>query len=248
MKQNHAVSFPRRGTLAPYPCSLVGVLTTTEGLLSFAAHPQPETCDVVEVRLGEIPPASCNWQQACRLIQAAGIPVLVTPRNTLEGGRLEDAAPERLSCFADALTCADALDIEWGSALRDEVLTLASKHGMATILSYHDFARTPSGGELDALLAAMRLLAPQAILKVAAMVRDPVDVTTLQTALNNHPQPVCLIGMGSPGAETRTMLPRAGSCLAYAWLDAPSAPGQPSCAELRQTITSGTPSNAGKRP
>jgi len=228
--------------LTPTACTLVGVLTTREGLLSFAASPHVSVCDAVEVRLGEIEPDSCDWTEACQAIQAAGVPVLITPRNTLEGGRLLDAAPERFALFEQAVTCANAVDIEWASTLRDDVLAMAAKGGTTVVLSYHDFTRCPTAGQLDALLLAMRNHAPGAILKIAAMVHAPEDIALLDNALHNHAPPLCLIGMGSKGAATRSTLPHAGSCLAYAWLDAPSAPGQPSCAELRRAIIAARPS------
>jgi 3-dehydroquinate dehydratase-1 len=48
--------------------------------------------------------------------------------------------------------------------------------------------------------------------------------------------PVCLIGMGILGRETRLTFPREGSCFTYGYLDTAGAPGQYSAAELMRHL------------
>jgi 3-dehydroquinate dehydratase type I len=65
------------------------------------------------------------------------------------------------------------------------------------------------------------------------MIQREEDVATLRQLLaRKWPVPLCVIGMGARGAATRVEFAKLGSCLTYGYLDAPSAPGQPSAAEL----------------
>jgi 3-dehydroquinate dehydratase-1 len=215
--------------------SVVGVLTRLDTLLTSAANPAALPCHLVELRLGEIP-ADAPWEEPCRRLSMGGRPVLATLRNNREGGKWEDEDPARLEIFRRALGCCAAVDVEWQSALRDQVLTLAREAGKPVVCSYHDFSRTPP---LHPLLDLAKSIAqrPAVVVKLALRVNGPEDMVTLRTLLHDpFPAPRCVIGMGELASSTRVDFAREGSCLTYGWLDAPTAPGQPSCEELMRQL------------
>jgi 3-dehydroquinate dehydratase-1 len=126
--------------------------------------------------------------------------------------------------------------VEWNSALREQVLDRAREAGKPVVCSYHDFSRTPP---LNTLLNLARTIAhrPAVVVKLALRVVAPEDIATLRAVLHDpFPAPRCVIGMGDLAASTRVDFAREGSCLTYGWLDAPTAPGQPSCAELMRQL------------
>jgi hypothetical protein len=62
-------------------------------------------------------------------------------------------------------------------------------------------------------------------------------VETLQGLLAEPlEKPLCIIGMGPLGTETRVAFSLVGSCLTYGYLDKPSAPGQMSAARLVERL------------
>lgn len=221
------------------PASVAGVVTTAAMLERAAERPAALPCDLLELRLGEVP-ADAPWEDACQRLAAAGLPVLATLRNRAEGGPWDDADPARLDAFSRALRACAAVDVEWHSALRPRVTALAAAAGRPVVYSFHDFARTPPAGTLLALARAIAAV-PGAVVKMALKVNAPDDLAALRAVLAaDLPAPRCIIGMGPLGAATRVDFARAGSCLTYGWLDHPTAPGQPSCAELRAALA-GTP-------
>jgi 3-dehydroquinate dehydratase-1 len=75
------------------------------------------------------------------------------------------------------------------------------------------------------------------VVKIVTFTTNKADIATLRALLHEEcPAPLCLIGMGPFGAQTRIEFPKLGSCLTYGYLDAPVAPGQISAGELTQLL------------
>lgn len=209
--------------IGPVP-RVVGTVSRAETLLTLP--PQPPRADIVEVRLDLVGPAQPDWLEHCRAIEAAGRPVILTLRSTAEGGNCAVDDPRRIGIYSAALDALSTIDVEWNHPLRESLCRRAAERGKPVIVSYHDFQSTPSADDLEALLERM-LAEPVAIPKIAAMVRDAADQDTLRRVLAvPRTRPVCLIGMGAVGADTRWQFPALGSCLTYGFIDASSAPGQ----------------------
>ncbi|MBC5782381.1 type I 3-dehydroquinate dehydratase [Ramlibacter sp. USB13] len=175
---------------------------------------------------------------------AGGIPVLFTRRSQREGGQpiaLDEPGVLALYEAVAASGTVDAMDFEMGNEAAHvaQVRALTRRHGLALVLSFHDFQRTPADAELDARFAqAQRLEADVA--KVAVMPQSMDDVHRLlgatlraSTAL---PIPVVSMAMGGLGAVTRLAGGAFGSALTFAVGSAPSAPGQIPIADVRGTL------------
>lgn len=208
---------------------VVGTLTTRAGLEAFLAEHR-DACDITEVRLDEIG-VFPGWMEACRKIEAAGRPVMLTLRSTKEGGKCARSRAERRALLTAAATCASIIDVEHNSDSPAELKPGIQAAGKLLLVSYHDFARTPPREVLDKIIATATPHA--AAVKIATMVNTAADLATLEAVLREKRAiPLCLIGMGAMGTRTRTGFPALGSCLTYGFLDAVSAPGQLSAAEL----------------
>jgi 3-dehydroquinate dehydratase I len=202
---------------------VVGVLSSLDGNFPLAG-------DVVEVRLDKTgrPP---DWLERCQAIEGRGKPVLLTVRLRREGGEWPEDDEGRLKIYGEALASLSAVDVELNSVICARVAQQAEKQGRVCLVSHHDFAKTPSLAELEAIVE--RAQQNGAVAKIATMIQSEADVETLRALLGRkQKRPLCVIGMGEAWKETRILFSTLGSCLTYGYLDKPTAPGQISAAEL----------------
>lgn len=195
---------------------------------------QRQGLEIAELRLDRM--AAVSADAARDLIAATrALPVLLTLRAASEGGDYRGSEEARCALLCDLAASGDALDIELAAAGRPAVAAAAKAQGKTLILSRHDFDRTASGDELDDTAAAAQAAGGD-IVKYAGWCGDD---TALQTLIDFAQrcaaagQPCIAIGMGDNehARDARLLLPRAGSCLAFAAVDGASAPGQLGLAE-----------------
>lgn len=157
----------------------------------------------------------------------ASVPTLATIRSAAEGGEwpVENEA-ERLALYEHVLPHVDAIDIENGAKIREQVVNLAKTHNKPVILSYHNFTHTPPSAELIQTIQQMRTAGAD-VCKLAVMTQTVADAQQLTQILLEHNQNDCvIIGMGDYGLLTRVFLAGLGSLFTFAHLGAATAPGQ----------------------
>ncbi len=233
IKPNAALEPPNLEVMVRQFSRVVGTLS---------AFPAPtradELCDIVEVRLdltGETP----DWLNQCRTIMQGARPVLLTIRMKAEGGQWAGDEARRLELFKKGLAEVAAVDVEWRSSIARDVCDLARAAKKAAIVSFHDFAVTPPLKDLEDVVTKAQQIG--SIVKIVTMTNTTADVATLRALLEKKwTVPLCVMGMGAHGAETRVEFPKLGSCLAYGYLDKPLAPGQTSAAELMARLRTST--------
>jgi 3-dehydroquinate dehydratase type I len=227
---------------------LVGVVTSPEAVARFAeTTPSSRVVDLLEVRVDLFPaPAIATWAAAGAALEAAGTPVLVTIRLVAEGGRWARADAERLALYEEALRAGACswVDVEARSPLAPEVTARARARGAKSVVSHHDFVRTPPLAELERIVAACRAAGAD-VPKVATKVNGDDDRAALFALAAAHAGDACVIGMGD--AELRVELPARGSRLAYGWVDAATAPGQLSATEMDARLRAAVPAYAARR-
>ena len=175
---------------------------------------------------------------------AGSVPLLLTRRHRGEGGQpiaIDEPAVVALLGAACEARCVDLIDYELSNAAADlaHLRAVSAAHGVAMIMSYHNFQRTP---DFDTLLGkfeqAQRLGADVA--KVAVMPQDPQDVLTLLGATQRASQtlgvPLISMSMGGLGATSRIMGWIYGSAATFAVGKSSSAPGQIAVEELRSVL------------
>jgi len=175
---------------------------------------------------------------------SGGIPILFTRRREREGGQpiaLDEAGVLALYTEVAQSGCVDLLDFEMDNepAHVAQVRSLARRHGLPLVLSFHDFRATPDDAQLRARFEqAQRLEAD--IAKIAVMPQSAEDVhrllgATLQ-ASRSLAIPVVSMAMGGLGAVTRLCGGAFGSALTFAVGAAPSAPGQIPIEDVRAVL------------
>ncbi len=94
--------------------------------------------------------------ETARAIRAAsgGIPVLLTRRNTTEGGEpIPIAEPAVVAMYTEACKarCVELIDYELSNAPDDlkRLRAVSAEHGVAMIMSYHNFQLTPEPAVID---------------------------------------------------------------------------------------------------
>jgi 3-dehydroquinate dehydratase-1 len=227
---------------------LVGVVSSPEAVARFAkTELSTRVIDLLEVRVDLFDtPTLDACADACARVEATGTPVLVTIRHAEEGGRWARPDADRLPLFLKALDVASWVDVEGESIIGRDVVATAHARGRRAIVSHHDFKRTPSLDDLDRVVAEA-LAAGADIAKVATLVASDADRDVLFQLLARHAGRVCVIGMGDPSSRLRTELPARGSRLAYAYVDAPTAPGQLSVADMDARLRAASPAYAARR-
>jgi 3-dehydroquinate dehydratase-1 len=232
--------------------SLVGVVTAPAAVEVFA-RTSARVVDLLEVRAdlfgAEALADVAAWAAACARVEASGTPVLLTLRLAAEGGRWARPEAERLALYR-AVLARDAcswIDVEAASPIAREVTQAAREHGRRSIVSRHDFARTPPPAELERLLAEC-VDAGADVPKLATKIVTDADRGALLALAAAHAGHACVIGMDdAPGSSLRVDLPARGSRLAYGWVDAPTAPGQLSAVEMDARLRAASPAYAARR-
>lgn len=168
------------------------------------------------------------------------VPLIFTFRSAREGGQRELAADDYIGLNAAAAASgdADAIDVELfaGDEAVRRLTAEARRFGAVSIVSNHDFDKTPPAEELAARLRRMRELGGD-VPKIAVMPRDPGDVLALLQATyavsSDNEGPIITMSMGRLGAVSRVAGGTFGSALTFGAAKNASAPGQLAAAELR---------------
>lgn len=173
------------------------------------------------------------------------IPLLFTFRSHQEGGQKALSAQQIQSLQFAAIKSKyiDLIDIELSSG-DETILSLiqaAKTHCVLTVLSNHDFAKTPSKHEMIARYQKMQSLGAH-ITKIAVMPQSAQDVITLlETAIemkeNSADRPFIAISMGEKGLISRLIGAFSGSAMTFASVGETSAPGQISAEDVNTFLS-----------
>jgi len=171
------------------------------------------------------------------------LPLIVTNRVAWEGGGAADE-PARLDALARAVEhpAVGAVDVEL-AAVRSggcsELLEHARDHGVAVIVSVHDFEGTPDRETLESLLAEAAAVGDVGKLAVTAETRgDVLALLSATHAVTARGGQVATMAMGEAGRHSRAVAPLYGSRIGYAPVDPAdaTAPGQYDLATLRRLV------------
>lgn len=221
---------------------------STRALLAELASILPQSPDLIEWR-ADFFDAIADQQQvlaaASQLRQRAGsVPLIFTRRASHEGGEPlamgEDSVVELYAAIC-ASGDVDFVDYELSQSEhhRRRVRAVSQAHGVAMIVSCHDFDRTPASVDMLATLARAEREGAD-IAKLAVMPRDPSDVLRLlEATLQAHTAlqiPVITMSMGAMGALSRTCGWQYGSSVTFGVGHRVSAPGQIPVGVLRSTM------------
>lgn len=187
-----------------------------------------DCCEMLEWRvdllLEELSAAEVESRQDLRL------PVLVTVRDSEEGGKGDLSLNERREWFMKLMPVATAIDIEVANmeSLSD-VIRAAREKNVAVIGSAHNFEKVFDEKTLREKGDQARSLGAD-LVKIAHYLNEPADLLTgTEWLMENRREgrPAALMGMGKLGPVSRLLHAQAGSRLVYGYLGtSPTAPGQ----------------------
>ncbi|UWG47262.1 3-dehydroquinate dehydratase [Halanaeroarchaeum sp. HSR-CO] len=175
------------------------------------------------------------------------LPLLVTNRPEWEGGERADG-PERIGELVTAVSfdAVEAVDVELDALIdtdvhedASEVLAAAESADVQTVVSSHDFERTPDLSELADRLAQLCALGDVGKLAVTAEHSGQVlDLLRVTYEFSRAGERVATMAMGQPGRHSRVVAPLYGSSIGYAPVDPANAtaPGQYDLAQLRTLV------------
>ena len=128
------------------------------------------------------------------------------------------------------------IEVENNDAYKNELKETAAITGCQTIVSYHDYEKTPVMRELEQLITWC-FEGGADLAKIACQANSMSDAARL-LSLYSLGKPVISIGMGKEGKITRIAASLLGAPFTYASLDAAreTAPGQIDAAKLKQII------------
>lgn len=137
--------------------------------------------------------------------------------------------PRKAAMLLDAVEAGAAfvdIELDLRAALKNELLGAARAADCLVIISHHDFKRTPSRAELDALVGRC-FEAGADVAKLACSVNSPSDCARLVGLLDDA-RDVVVAGMGPLGPRARVAALLAGAPFVYASLTKgrETAPGQ----------------------
>lgn len=175
--------------------------------------------DILELRIDVL--EDPNPDKVQQLIKDISYPTIATNRVQSEGGFFKGSEEERTSILIKAAKYADIVDIELQTdqEMRYEVVK-AAKY---TIISYHDFQKTPSFEELLEIVNTEKEIGN--IAKFAVMPNEYKDTLTVLNVLSEVSNTIG-IAMGALGKYTRIVAPIFGSPITFAAIGKESAPGQ----------------------
>lgn len=171
-------------------------------------------------------------------VEKLGAGIIVTARHPREGGANQLSARKRSELLLSFLPQAGWVDLELRSAATmAAVLQAARKDGVRTILSFHDFQRTPSATQLDELARQAHSFGPD-LFKVAMRTDTPAQLDRLLEFFERQRSSakVVAMGIGKLGRRSRLELARRGCALNYAHLGSARVEGQLSIPELRRAL------------
>lgn len=220
------------------------VAATEEAILAEAATFHTIPVDVVEWRIDLYE----GGRDAAKVIETAGklqevlddIPLLVTYRSAMEGGKSQEEIDNELTpaAYGDLLAevCAsgkaDLVDVEIfiGDKAVEKVIAAAHANGVKVIASNHDWKGTPTQSDIVYRLRKMQDAGAD-IPKIAVTPTCKKDVITLlaateEMATNFATCPLITMSMRGTGVITRLVGESMGSAMTFGAAAKASAPGQ----------------------
>ena len=194
--------------------------------------------DIIEVRIDQW--LTSNVKQIAKVIDKLynlnlNKKILYTYRKQSQGGKGDLSLDAYVALLKEitVLDHVDMIDVEFEKNQKLQymrnLIDLARKNDVESILSYHDFQKTPSLESLKHLYYKMHQMNPD-YLKVAVMPHGKQDVlnllSTLSETVDSVPQQVIGIAMSKLGMISRTAQGLFGGAVSYGCLDQPKAPGQ----------------------
>lgn len=186
--------------------------------------------DVLEFRIDAL--ENPEISEIKKTIEEINFPMIATNRISTEGGSFKGTEEERFEILYECCDLVDYVDIELQS--NDEYIKKIHDTGVTTIVSYHDFEKTPKLSEITYIVEKEQKLGD--IAKVAFMPQNLDDTLTILAVLS-HCEDTIAISMGDLGSYTRVMASKFNSPITFAAGTDVTAPGQIDIETMKSLLT-----------
>ena len=190
-----------------------------ENVIKVAEDCIEKGADVLEFRIDAL--KNPDIDEIKNTIKEINFPMIATNRISTEGGSFKGSEEERFNILYQCADLVEYVDIELQS--NDEYIEKLQKSKAKTIVSYHDFEKTPDLNEIMYIVEKEHNLGD--IAKVAFMPKDLEDTLTILAVLS-HCEDTIAISMGDLGSYTRVMASKFNSPITFAAGTDVTAPGQ----------------------
>ena len=201
-----------------------------ENVIKVAEDCIKKGADVLEFRIDAL--ESPNISEIKKTIEEINFPIIATNRINSEGGFFKGSEEERFEILYECCDIVDYIDIELQSD--DEYIKKIHEGNAKTIVSYHDFEKTPDLNEILYIVSKEHELGD--IAKVAFMPQDLEDTLTVLAVLS-HCEDTVAISMGDLGSYTRVMAAKFESPITFAAGTDVTAPGQIDIETMKALLT-----------
>ena len=175
--------------------------------------------DLIELRIDGI--KNPTPELVSEIIDEINFPTIATNRIESEGGFFKGSEEERIEILKEAAKKADYVDIELQTK-KEDIEKITSKKAKS-IISYHNFNKTPSLDEILEIINKEKELGD--IAKVALMPNSLEDTLTVLTVLS-YCEDTIAISMGDIGSYTRVIASKFNAPITFAVSNDTTAPGQ----------------------
>lgn len=165
--------------------------------------------DVLEFRIDAL--NNPNFKDISYAVDELNFPMIITNRIQSEGGFFKGSEEERVELLKQCSNLVDYIDVELQTD--DEDIKQISEGSAKTIISYHDFKKTPELEEIYYIVEKEKELGD--IAKVAFMPND-LDDTLKILAILSHYDDTIAISMSELGSYTRVMASKFDSPITFA--------------------------------
>lgn len=203
------------------------------GIMKSLKEAISQEADYIELRLDVI--ENINSSKAKDIINSikeiTTTPIILTNRTRTEGGHFTGSEEERIKILKDNAPLVEYTDIELSTddTLRQQVIDNANK----TIISYHNFEKTPTKEYLQDIITEAKKVGDIAKIAVKPLkIEDTYTIIELMIHNNN----LIGISMDELGRYTRIIGPIINIPITYAAINTQSAPGQLNVKETRDII------------
>jgi len=192
---------------------------TCEDVIAVANDCIDKGADILEFRIDAL--KNHDIGEIRDTIKEIDFPMIATNRISSEGGSFKGSEEQRVNILYQCSDIVDFVDIELQT--KDEYIELIQNTNAKSIISYHDFEKTPDLNEIMYIVDKEHELGD--IAKVAFMPQDLEDTLTILAVLS-HCEDTIAISMGDLGSYTRVMASKFNSPITFAAGTDVTAPGQ----------------------
>ena len=198
---------------------------TTEDIITTAKDYIKKGADILELRIDGID--DVNSDIIPEIIEEIAFPIIATNRSKEDGGYFLGSEKERINILKSCcnLEYVEYIDIELQTdpCLRNYILGKCENLGVKTIISFHDFEKTPPIHDLFSIVKEEKSFGD--IAKIAVMPKNLEDTISILAIMSRCDNTIA-ISMGELGSYTRVIASKFNAPITFATGGDVTAPGQ----------------------